>query len=1004
MRNPVFTGRVLGAIDSQTKPADIMNRPRKGIPFCAIGLALALTVCGSLSAQDEPALAAYWDFNDASNPDETLDKLFGFQGALEEGAAFTTGQSGNAIDFGTTSAGQRIFIEDVAFLNMAAARDQVSISFWQSLHNVANSSAFWGGSPSSTGSERGIQAHTPWGDGNIYFDTAGCCDGGTQRISGNVIAFEPDFATGWHHLVFIKNGTTKQVWVNGQLFLEGNNTLPLPTDFNRLVIGAELTGGNSIQGIMDEFAVFIGALSPAQIAQLAAGTPPDELEGVTVMTDPIVSAALSSAADFSVTITDSLSSAVNPDSIEVLLDGEVISPTITKEGNQTTIRYNVFDDRGIFFTSGASYPLSISLLTTAGDPFTSEQTFTIAPFATIPATYALAADPTTPGWVVTRVHQIDTARGPGDANSIANAEMQLAGGMTDAEGVARPNIAEDAGPIPIGGAPTGNFLWTPYVNWEQSGGLTAIPDNFNIDSPAGEPGTLAGSYANDFFPGVQITASPADPNNFVMETIAYIRLSAGLHRWGVNSDDGFKVTVAAGQPSPFGVVLGQFDGGRGASDTIFDFLVEEDGYYPIRLLYWEGTGGANCEWFSVDLETGQKILIGDTEWYPTQAYEPFRTGQGRAHVSTLLPSSGFTGTQTTGPIFVEITDGRTQATNARLFIEGEQVATGTKAGNVTTINHTVAPSLAPGATYSAQIVYDESGQAEPVTHNFTFQVRPFILADLPAETFWIEAEDWDHGGGQTVAAASTMPYAGGAYEGLAGVLGVDYFDVQDNEDAGINRSYRTDQRPNHANITVHEGAGVLAIERPGGFTVTSNYRLGWVGSFWGNYTRTIPAGNYRGVAALSHGSGAGTVMEADLDHVTDGVGTTDQTLQRLGTFIGSGSSGWGSSVLIPLKTASGADAVFTLPGGPVTLRMTARNGDVDWFALIPTTEQPPLDDIRIEAITITPGGQIQIEWTGDGTLQSTPDLPATDWTDITSSSPATIDPPATGRAYFRVQQ
>jgi hypothetical protein len=995
------------------KPADIMKRPRKGIPFCAIGFALALSACGSLSAQDEPALAAYWDFNDASNPDETLDKLFGFQGLLEEGATFATGQSGNAIDFGTTSAGQRIFIDEVSFLNMAAARDQISISFWQSLHNVANSSAFWGGSPSSTGSERGIQAHTPWGDGNIYFDTAGCCDAGTQRISGNVVAFEPDFATGWHHLVFIKNGSAKQVWVNGQLFLEGNNTLPLPVDFDRLVIGAELTGGNSIQGIIDEFAVFVGALSPANIAQLAEGTPPDELDGVEVLTDPIVSAALSSPTDVTVTITDSRSSAVNPDSLEVLLDGEAISSTVAKVGNQTTIHYNVFDDRGVFFTSGGSYALTINLQTTDGDPFTSEQTFTVAPFATIPADYALAADPTSPGWVVTRVHQMDTARGPGDGNSIANAEMQLADGMVDAEGNPRQNLAENAGPVEIGGDFSSDISWTPYVNWEQAGSqidaanpVGPQPDNFNLVEPTDEPGTAAGDYANRFFPGVD-PGMLGDPDNFVVETIAYIHLTAGLHRWGVNSDDGFKVTVAPGQPSPFGLVLGQFATGRGASDTIFDFVVEEDGFYPIRLLHWEGGGGANCEWFSVDLETGQKILIGDTQWYSEQAYEPFRTGQGRAYVSTLRPSDGFTGTDATGPIFVEITDGRTQASNARLLIEGEQVATGTKAGNVTTINYTAEPTLTPGATYSAQIVYDESGQAEPVTHHFTFEVRPFTLADLPSDTFWIEAEDWDHGGGQTVAAASTMPYAGGAYEGLAGVLNVDYFDdnapTEQNITEGVNLAYRTDQSPNHVNITVHEGTGVLAIERPGGFTMTTNYRLGWTGNFWGNYTRTLPEGNYRGVAALSHGSGVGTVMEADLDRVTDGVGTASQTLERLGTFIGSGSGGWGSSVLVPLKTPSGADAVITMPGGPVTLRVSARNGDFDWFALVPTTDEPPVDDVRIDNITITPGGQLQIEWTGDGTLQSSPDLPATDWTDITSTSPATLDPPAAGNAYFRVR-
>jgi hypothetical protein len=902
-----------------------------------MGLALALSVCGTLSAQDEPALAAYWDFNDASNPDETLDKLFGFQGALEEGASFTTGQSGNAIDFGTTSAGQRIFINEVSFLNMAAARDQVSISFWQSLHNVANSSAFWGGSPSSTGSERGIQAHTPWGDGNIYFDTAGCCDAGTQRISGNVIAFEPDFATGWHHLVFIKNGSTKQVWVNGQLFLEGNNTLPLPVDFNRLVIGADLGGGNSIQGIIDDFAVFIGVLSPANIAQLAAGIPPDELDGVDVLTDPIVSAAISSATGFTVTITDSRSAAVDPDSIGVLLDGQAISPTVAKVGNRTTIHYNVFDEQGVFFTSGASYPLSISLQTTAGDPFTSEQTFTVAPFATIPAAYALAAPPTTPGFVVTRVHQMTDPRSPNE-NSIPTAEMQLAGGMVDATGNPRPNIAEDAGPIPIGGANTGSFLWTPYVNWEQSGGAVAIADNFNVNEPAGEPGTIAGAYANEFFPGVEPIGFPPDPNNFVTETVAYVQLDRGLHRWGVNSDDGFKVTAGPGHPSPFGLTLGQFDGGRGASDTIFDFVVETTGHYPIRLLHWEGQGGASCEWFSVDIETGQKILIGDTDFYPTAAYQAFRTGQGRARVSNLRPSSGFAGTAPTGPVFVQIDDGRTIATNARLYIDGEQVATGTKAGTVTTIDYTPTTPWEFGSSHTGQIVYEESTIGD-VTHNFTFQIRQFTIVDLPADSFTIDATHFDNNGQSLILTGAN--YDQELYRGIGAVHNVDYFE-SGNEPTALGAFRSGELNPN---VPTSSLTGAAEIARPGGWTVSPTYSIGWTSSGeWLNYTRNVPAGIYTAMARLSHGD-AGANVGGNIRLVTGGVGTTEQTLGPIfGQFAGPAPGGWGTGTLVPLRTAATFDAptaYFKMPGGQVTIRFTKRNGDFHWFTLVPVTGAIP---------------------------------------------------------------
>jgi hypothetical protein len=758
----------------------------------------------------------------------------------------------------------------------------------------------------------------------------------------------------WHHFAAITDAASgTYLWVDGEMY-EHQTTLPVLDAGTLDILIGENPGatGRRFKGELDEIGIWNRVLTEDEIALLstaALGTLLDDPNFVTFRS------ATADAASVSVVAADVGTAVVNPSTITVTLDGEPITAAVSKEGNLTTISYNYFAATGEFFESGSAHQIAISLEDTTGNPWSTEQTFTVAAYPTIPPAYALAAAASTPGFVVTRVHQMNQARTPGDANITPNAEMQIAGGMTDAQGNLLPNNSEFATlnftSIPIGGTNPGGateFVWTPYVNWEQAASqinLTgAQPDNFNAVDPDGEAGTLAGAYANNFFPGVD-PGQFGDPDNFVVETIAYVDLPRGLHRWGVNSDDGFKVSVAPGQPSPFGITLGEYSGGRGASDTIFDFVVEEDGVYPIRILNWDGTGGGNAEWFSVDLESGQKILIGDTQYYPADAYEAFRTGQGRAHISSMRPSNGYAGARENGPIVVQITDGRTQASNAQLLLDGVEVATGTKAGNVTTIEYTPPSAWAFGTTISGQIVYTESGEAEPITQDFSFSVRPFTLSDLPADTFWIEAEDWDHSNGQTVPAASTMPYAGGAYAGLAGVVNVDYFDDNspsaDDIAGGVNLDYRTDQTPNHVNITVHQGAGVLAVERPNGFTMTTNYRLGWAGNFWGNYTRTIPAGNYRGVAALSHGDGTGIVMEADLDRIIEGVGTADQTLQRIGIFTGSGSTGWGSSVLVPLKTPSGSDAIFSMPGGPVTLRVTARNGDFDWFALMPTTEAVP---------------------------------------------------------------
>ncbi len=60
-------------------------------------------------------------------------------------------------------------------------------------------------------------------------------------------------------------------------------------------------------------------------------------------------------------------------------------------------------------------------------------------------------------------------------------------------------------------------------------------------------------------------------------------------------------------------ILGSFDasGGRGSSDTLFSFYVNAAGVYPMRMVWCEGGGGANVEWFTVGAD-GTKVLLNDT--------------------------------------------------------------------------------------------------------------------------------------------------------------------------------------------------------------------------------------------------------------------------------------------------------------------------------------------------------------------------------------------------------
>jgi hypothetical protein len=242
-------------------------------------------------------LIAYWDFNDASDPTKTTDKVGRFVGTFESGAKYTAdakGRTGKAGDRAAKTGSMEPLVEgyinvaggDVAFMNAGGIQNQLAISLWQRLDETKNSSAFWA---IGEGQDRAFQAHVPWGDKTIYFDTGGGCCDGTQRINKNISelagANPDDFFLRWHHFVFQKDRDKKQIWVDGKLFHEGVNNSQLPFVFTRLWIGATANAGNPIHGDIDDFAVFASALTEAEIGKLASGTSPDQVRPVSVVVE-----------------------------------------------------------------------------------------------------------------------------------------------------------------------------------------------------------------------------------------------------------------------------------------------------------------------------------------------------------------------------------------------------------------------------------------------------------------------------------------------------------------------------------------------------------------------------------------------------------------------------------------------------------------------------------------------------------------------------------------------
>jgi len=132
----------------------------------------------------------------------------------------------------------------VKALNAATTNDELSVSLWLKKYDIAASSGFWF---SATNQDRMFQAHIPWSDDVMYFDTAGCCDTLTQRISDNISSFSgytpgDSWWTNWHLFTFSKKLDQKNIYIDGLLFLNGSSTGTIGTNYiNQFCVGSDNT-------------------------------------------------------------------------------------------------------------------------------------------------------------------------------------------------------------------------------------------------------------------------------------------------------------------------------------------------------------------------------------------------------------------------------------------------------------------------------------------------------------------------------------------------------------------------------------------------------------------------------------------------------------------------------------------------------------------------------------------------------------------------------------------
>ncbi len=282
------------------------------------------------------------------------------------------------------------------------------------------------------------------------------------------------------------------------------------------------------------------------------------------------------------------------------------------------------------------------------------------------------------------------------ANSLIRAIKQLNGTLLASDGTAMSNEA-------TAGANADGSYNVDTLNFEKD--ATSPLDIIDND------GNILISFDTGYFPG--IPGSGGHTDNFAVEAVAFLELTAGEHALGisvdaertdVNNDDLYQVYVSANPRDFFGTAIASYQR-VGAAFTAdqhvenqFTVNVPTAGVYPFRIVYGQTGLGANWHFYSVDTNTGERVLINDPN-HPNaiKAYTKSSVAAANAPaVVEVSPLPGSAGISATNAITAQILDGTaTVATSqVKLFLNGTKVTPQTLAKN----NGRLTVSYQPNAT------------------------------------------------------------------------------------------------------------------------------------------------------------------------------------------------------------------------------------------------------------------------------------------------------------------
>ena len=211
---------------------------------------------------------------------------------------------------------------------------------------------------------------------------------------------------------------------------------------------------------------------------------------------------------------------------------------------------------------------------------------------------------------------------------------------------------------------------------EQTSVINATESDLNFLGSGGGNG----HFGNDNpFPGTSSTS--AAENNYVMQSTGTLTITssqAGYYTFGVNSDDGFSLTITGadftsltGATNATGSNTMEYDGSRGAADTLGTTYLAA-GSYPLNLVYFQGNGGWAMEFYAAKESSSAGVTSFDANSILVGATTATTASGGTSTTTTPLAvnSTPFTGTASSGAFSAAV------ATNVKSAVQAAITAAG----------------------------------------------------------------------------------------------------------------------------------------------------------------------------------------------------------------------------------------------------------------------------------------------------------------------------------------